>query len=89
VRNGIVPIELDPTVLAKIAGPLTIDLPAQIVGANDDRTWPFLIDAEAKAMLVGGLDEIGLTLQRSDDIAAFRARDRISRPWAYLEGMQP
>lgn len=86
VRNGIVPIELDPAPLAAIEGPLTIDLPAQAVRADDGRSWPFAIDAEAKAMLIGGLDEIGLSLQRLGEITAFRGRDRVRRPWAYLEG---
>ena len=86
VRNGIVPVELDAAPLALVDGPLTIDLPSQSVRTDDGRHWPFAIDAEAKAMLIGGLDEIGLTLTRLDDIVAFRARDRSVRPWAYLQG---
>ncbi|RZF66046.1 3-isopropylmalate dehydratase small subunit [Sphingomonas populi] len=82
VRNGIVPVELDPTPIAAEAGAITVDLPSQTVtGASGH--WPFAIDAEAKAMLIGGLDEIGLTLQRRDEIAAFRAADAARRPWAY------
>lgn len=86
VRNGIVPVELDPVPLASVDGPLSIDLPAQKVRVDDGRSWRFAIDAEAKAMLIGGLDEIGLTLQRLGEITAFRARDRALRSWAYLEG---
>ena len=88
VRNGIIPVELNPTPLAEASGPLTISLPTQSVRADDGGYWRFEIDAEAKAMLVSGLDEIGLTLQRLDEITAFRAADRVRRPWAYLEGNQ-
>lgn len=84
VRNGIVPIELAPEPLAAAVQPLTVDLDAQTVTAADGAQWRFAIDAEAKTMLLHGLDAIDLTLLRRDDIAAFRASDRAARPWAYL-----
>jgi 3-isopropylmalate/(R)-2-methylmalate dehydratase small subunit len=84
VRNGIVPVEMDAAPLAAAPGPLTVDLPNQSVTAADGRRWVFAIDAEAKAMLLDGLDEIGLTLLRAGAISAFRAHDRTVRPWAYL-----
>lgn len=85
IRNAIVPIELDsgPVVEAARAGPLTIDLPDQTVIAASGECWRFEIEAEAKAMLLGGLDMIDLTLQRRDNIAAFRAADKDRRPWVY------
>lgn len=88
VRNGIVPVELDshPIAQAALAGPLTIDLPAQTVTAATGESWRFEMEAEAKAMLVGGLDMIDLTLQRQGEIAAFRAADRARRPWVYFGG---
>ncbi|HUD95525.1 3-isopropylmalate dehydratase small subunit [Sphingobium sp.] len=84
VRNGIVPVELDATPLAQAQGRLTVDLPNQSVTATDGRRWTFAIDVEAKAMLLDGLDEIGLTLLQAGAITAFRAHDRTLRPWAYL-----
>lgn len=84
VRNGIVPIVLDATVFVDAPGPLTIDLPAQSVTDASGKKTEFAIDEEAKAMLIGGLDEISLTLQRMPEIEAFRTVDRASRPWAYL-----
>ena len=89
VRSGIIPVELDPIPFAAVDGPLSIDLPAQSVSADNGRSWRFAIDAEAKAMLIGGLDEIGLTLGWLAEITAFRARDSELRPWAYLDGTQP
>jgi len=84
VRNGIVPVELDARPIAQASGPLTVDLPSQSITVADGRRWTFAIDSEAKAMLLDGLDEIGLTLLRAGAITAFRAHDRTLRPWAYL-----
>jgi 3-isopropylmalate/(R)-2-methylmalate dehydratase small subunit len=83
VRNGIVPVVLDAARLAQSPQPLTIDLAAQSVTDALGESRRFEIDAESKAMLLGGLDEIGLTLQRGDEIAAFRAAHRERRAWAY------
>lgn len=86
VRGGVLPLVLPRAAVAALAGietPLAIDLPAQtIVGGY--LAFGFAIDAEAKAMLVGGLDAIDLTLQSADAIAAWQARNRIDRPWVYL-----
>lgn len=84
VRNGIVPIELPSAPLAQAPQPLTIDLPAQTVTDAVGTVTRFAIEDEAKAMLIGGLDAIDLTLQRRDQIEAFRAADRANRPWVYL-----
>jgi 3-isopropylmalate/(R)-2-methylmalate dehydratase small subunit len=84
VRNGILPIELDAAPLAQSPQPLTIDLPAQTVTDAAGTSHSFAIDDEAKAMLIGGLDAIDLTLQRRDRIEAFRDADRAQRPWVYL-----
>ena len=81
VRNGVLPIVLGTHEIAEIAGQqVTVDLPAQTIAGHG-----FAIDAEAKAMLVGGLDAIALTLTRSDAISAWTARDRAARPWVYLQ----
>lgn len=49
-----------------------IDLPAQRLTAGGiDRTFDF--DPHTKHMLTNGLDQIGLTLAREDDIATFEA----------------
>ncbi|MGL4543591.1 MAG: 3-isopropylmalate dehydratase small subunit [Polymorphobacter sp.] len=85
VRNGIVPIALDAAIIATLAGHcITTDLAAQTRACNG-ASHAFAIDAEAKAMLLGGLDAIDLTLRHAGAIAAFHARDRAARPWVYLE----
>jgi 3-isopropylmalate/(R)-2-methylmalate dehydratase small subunit len=84
VRNGVVPIELDPEPIAAAIPPLTIDLPAQTVTAASGESWRFELETEAKNMLQLGLDAIDLTLLRGDEIRRFRERDRARRPWVYL-----
>jgi 3-isopropylmalate/(R)-2-methylmalate dehydratase small subunit len=85
VRGGVLPLVLprDAVAALAVAGTVSIDLPAQTVAAGD-LAFSFVIDAEAKAMLIGGLDAIDLTLQQGDAIAAWQARDRAARPWVYL-----
>ncbi len=86
-RNGIVPVALPADVIAEIAaegGPVTVDLETQTVSLNDGRNWAFEIGAEARAMLLEGLDAIDLTLKHKAEIAAFQAADRTERPWIYL-----
>ncbi|MEY2882521.1 MAG: hypothetical protein RL490_245, partial [Pseudomonadota bacterium] len=73
----------DIAALAAVAGLLTVDLPAQTV-TGGDVAFRFAIGAEAKAMLIGGLDAIDLTLLFADRIADWTARNRAARPWVYL-----
>jgi 3-isopropylmalate/(R)-2-methylmalate dehydratase small subunit len=85
VRNGILPVVLPPEVIAQMAGQIVdVDLAAQTVGAAG-AVWSFVIEGEAKAMLLEGLDAIDLTLKHREAIAAFHTRDRAARPWVYLE----
>ncbi len=86
IRNGIVPVELDAQAIAQVAAanPVTVDLIAGTVSLPDGSAWPFALEAEAREMLVEGLDAIELTGKRSAEIAAFRAADARQRPWIYL-----
>jgi 3-isopropylmalate/(R)-2-methylmalate dehydratase small subunit len=93
VRNGILPIELKWPDLEAIAewitsnpyeNAISIDLDAQTVSAGPLGSVDFEIDAEAKLMLLHGLDEIGLTEQFSEEIKAFENKDKLIRPWNYL-----
>jgi 3-isopropylmalate/(R)-2-methylmalate dehydratase small subunit len=63
---------------------VSIDLADQTVSAGGE-SWHFPIDAEAKAMLLEGLDAIDLTLKMKSAIARWLGADRRARPWAYLE----
>jgi 3-isopropylmalate/(R)-2-methylmalate dehydratase small subunit len=71
-KNGLLPIELTEEQCREIArrGQARIDLEAQTVDE-----FSFEIDPGVKHRLLNGLDDISLTLQQEDAIAAFE-RDR-------------
>lgn len=82
VRNGVLPIAMDPAPFDDPGLVLEIDLPAQEIRGNR-RTWHFDIDEEAKLMLTEGLDPIALTLLDRPAIDAHESADRQARPWAW------
>jgi 3-isopropylmalate/(R)-2-methylmalate dehydratase small subunit len=89
-KNGILPIVLPEArvnqllrFLLELPGAeITIDLPAQTVKGPDGQTDKFDIDPFRKHCLINGLDDIGLTLEKSASIKAFETRSATERPWA-------
>jgi 3-isopropylmalate/(R)-2-methylmalate dehydratase small subunit len=75
-KIGLLPVALPEEDVKAVmaAGRVRIDLEAQEVTV-DGRSVAFDIDAETRHRLLNGLDEIGLTMQREDEIAAYE-RDR-------------
>ncbi len=75
-KIGLLPVVLrEPEVQGVMAaGEARIDLEAQTVSYGES-TASFEIDPEVKRRLLGGLDDIGVTLQSADAIAAYE-RDR-------------
>ena len=73
-KIGLLPVVLpeDDVKQLMAAGEATIDLERQVV-AFDGREVPFDIDAEIKRRLLGGLDDIGVTLQQADAIDRYEA----------------
>jgi 3-isopropylmalate/(R)-2-methylmalate dehydratase small subunit len=61
---------------------ITVDLPNQEIRGPDGGVISFEIDPFKKKCLLEGLDDIGLTLNKSDRIAAFEQRLQAGRPWA-------
>ena len=92
-KNGLLPIilsdaeidELFQQVEATPGYQLRIDLQAQTVTRPDGKVLKFEIDAFRKHCLLNGLDDIGLTLQDGDAIAAFEAKHRASQPWLFRD----
>jgi 3-isopropylmalate/(R)-2-methylmalate dehydratase small subunit len=60
---------------------VTVDLERQTV-VRDNRSFCFAIDPVSRDQLLNGWDDIDLTENYRDQIAAFRAADRKGRPWA-------
>ena len=92
-KNGLLPIilsdaevdELFAQVEAEPGYQLKIDLEAQTVTRPDGKVLNFEIDAFRKHCLLNGLDDIGLTLQDADSIAAFESKHRASQPWLFRD----
>jgi 3-isopropylmalate/(R)-2-methylmalate dehydratase small subunit len=90
-KNGLLPIVLDRSVVDQLfreteATPgylLTVDLATQSVTTTAGKVFKFEIDAFRKHCLLNGLDDIGLTLQRVDEIKAYEARRRHEAPWLF------
>jgi 3-isopropylmalate dehydratase small subunit len=61
--------------------PIHVDLESQTVTTRFQDRFAFEIDPFRKHCLLGGLDEIGLTLGEADVIDASEARDAQDRPW--------
>ena len=88
-KNGILPIILPQEDVDKLMDDaerganavLSIDLESQTITGPDGGAISFEVDAFKKHCLLNGLDDIGLTLQKSDAIAAFEARNATSMPW--------
>ena len=88
-KNGILPIVLPESQVARLfdevhAFPgyqLSIDLPRQVVIKPDGTELPFEVQAFRKFCLLGGYDDIGLTLRHADKIKAFEAERLAAKPW--------
>ena len=86
VKNGILPLVLPQAAVDRLLAvaatdPVDIDLEAQTVTTKFQDRFAFDIDPFRKSCLLGGLDEIGITLASEAAIDAFEAQDRNARPW--------
>lgn len=94
-RNGLLPIEMPIHAVRMIAAQMeaaqgraqvTVDLQAETVTSPGGTAIAFKTPRVLREMLLLGADEIDTTLRRGIEISAFRARDRVKRPWAYRPG---
>jgi 3-isopropylmalate/(R)-2-methylmalate dehydratase small subunit len=88
-KNGILPIrvtkeQLDDLINDAERGSnatLSIDLESQTIQGPDGGEVKFEIDSFKKHLLLNGLDDVGLTLQKSDKVDSFEAQQNTSQPW--------
>ncbi|MDO5606789.1 MAG: 3-isopropylmalate dehydratase small subunit [Paracoccus sp. (in: a-proteobacteria)] len=88
-KNGILPIVLPEDAVNALMDDarkgenarLTVDLHAQTVTGADGTEYHFDIDPHRKHCLLNGLDDIGLTLEKTPAIALFETAQSQSRPW--------
>ena len=88
-RNGVLAIQLSPEQLKQVAGVVSeaatahieVDLPEQTIMLADGTVIAFEIDQLRKQSLLLGLDAIGTTLQRAEQIRSFESRHLTANPW--------
>jgi 3-isopropylmalate/(R)-2-methylmalate dehydratase small subunit len=81
LKNGLLPIEVDPATHRRLrelierepAAELTVDLAKEGILLPDGSTIDFQIDPFAKRMLLAGTDELGYLLSKEPEIAAWEA----------------
>ncbi|MDA7598679.1 3-isopropylmalate dehydratase small subunit [Alphaproteobacteria bacterium] len=88
-KNGILPIVVSPderdALMADAADTenpeLSIDLVSQTIKRPNGVTISFEVDAFRKKCLLEGLDDIGLTFEKSDSIDSYETKRQDTQPW--------
>jgi len=88
-KNGILPVRLPREICdqliddAKLGGNarVTVDLERQVVVRPSGEEIPFNIDPFRRDLMLGGLDDIGQTLQHAPAIDSFEGREKAEKPW--------
>lgn len=85
-KNGILTVVLPQEAVDRLmevaaTDPIHIDLESQTVTTPFQDRFTFEIDPFRKTCLMQGLDEIGLTLAKTDAIGAYEAKLASEKPW--------
>ena len=87
VKNGILPIVLPQEAIdrllevAREGHEIDVDLESQTVTTPFQDRFTFEIDPFRKHCLMGGLDEVALTLERQESITTYETRRTASQSW--------
>ncbi len=87
VKNGILPVVLPQDAVdrllevAREGQPISVDLESQTVTTPYQDRFTFTIDPFRRDCLLGGLDEVGLTMARGEAIGGFEASRTAAQPW--------
>jgi 3-isopropylmalate/(R)-2-methylmalate dehydratase small subunit len=89
IKNGLLTAVVSEADAAELAAAITADPGRNItVDLNTttiqcgNRTYSFLIDPVSRNQLLNGWDDVDLTESFGAQISAYRAADRLRRPWA-------
>jgi 3-isopropylmalate/(R)-2-methylmalate dehydratase small subunit len=90
-KNGMLPIVLSAEIIEQLFNEveynpgytLTVDLSSQTLRSSTGMSMSFEVDASRRHRLLEGLDDIGLTLQKTERIRAYEARQRQNTPWLF------
>ena len=88
-KNGILPIVMPQEVVDVLMedarkganARMTVDLENLTVTTSDGQSFGFELDPFRRHCLLNGLDDIGLTMEKSPSIDAYEAQMAQSRPW--------
>ena len=88
-KNGLLPIRLPEGEVARLfdevaAFPgyrLTVDLERQVVVKPDGAELAFEVEGFRKYCLLGGYDDVALTLRHADKIRAYESERLLTKPW--------
>ena len=89
-KNGILPVVLPQDqvdILMKDAEKgansiIEVDLENQTIASSDGEIFSFEVDPFKKHCLLNGLDDIGLTMEKEDQITAYESKAEQMFPWA-------
>ena len=86
-KNGILPVVLPREAIDTLmhhasanSNRVTVDLPSQTVRAGNHE-FEFTLDPFRKHCLMNGLDDIGLTLEKSAAISSYETKLKTDKPW--------
>ena len=89
-KNGILPIKIDEEKIKQISEyslrkeEIKVDLNEQkIIFGNNEIN--FHLDTFKKKCLIEGLDDIALSLEKSEKIVSFEKKLKISKPWIFYD----
>jgi len=90
-KNGILPIKLPQSEIDKLMDDaerganavISVDLERQEIRGPDGGCIRFDIDPFRKHCLLNGLDDIGLTLEKTPSIESFEATNKSAQPWLW------
>ena len=90
-KNGILAIRLDEKIVDQLFDEvesetgyqLIVNLQDQVITLPNDDRISFEIDSFKKHCLLNGLDDIGLTMQHTDEIQAYEQQRKKQTPWLF------
>lgn len=85
-KNGLLTVVLPQDAVDRLltvaeTDPIAIDLESQTVTTPFQDRFSFAIDTFRKTCLLGGLDEVGMTMKRIDAIAEYERKIALTQPW--------
>ena len=86
-KNGILPIKLDQQNVdilmneAENKNDVSVELENQKITYQNDKTIEFEIDEFRKKCLLEGLDDIGMSLEKTSSIDEYEKQIKTSKPW--------